>query len=123
MANDLKLEVPSPQGEILVHGHCHQKALVGVEPMVGFLEKSGGRVRVVDSGCCGMAGAFGYESEHYDISNKMAERRLFPAIRDTASDTVIVAPGTSCRHQIKDGTGRRAYHPAEVVARSAGLVG
>ncbi len=122
LKNDLNLEFTSPPGDVLVHGHCHQKALVGIEPMVSFLEKTGARVQTVDSGCCGMAGAFGYESEHYDISSKMAERRLLPAIRDASQDTVIVAPGTSCRHQIKDGTGRRAYHPAEVVARAAGLV-
>jgi Fe-S oxidoreductase len=120
---DLKLEFSSSPAEVLVHGHCHQKALVGTDAMVSFLERTGAQVRVTDSGCCGMAGAFGYESEHYDVSVQMAERRLLPEIRDASAETLIVAPGTSCRHQIKDGTGRRAYHPAEVVARAAGLVG
>jgi Fe-S oxidoreductase len=120
--NGLDLTFPSPPDAVLMHGHCHQKTLVGTEPMKAFVEKTGTRVRVVDSGCCGMAGAFGYESEHYDISMEMAERRLLPAIRDASTDTVIVAPGTSCRHQILDGTGRRALHPAEVVARAAGLL-
>ena len=71
--------------------------------------------RRVDSGCCGMAGSFGYESEHYDLSLKMAERRLLPAVRDAAADTLIVAAGTSCRHQILHGSGRQALHPAEVL--------
>ena len=120
--NDLDLSFPSPPSEVLVHGHCHQKSLVGTEPMVDFVQKTGAKVQVVDSGCCGMAGAFGYEKEHYDISIEMAERKLLPAVRDASPDTVIVAPGTSCRHQILDGTGRRALHPAEVVARAAGLL-
>jgi Fe-S oxidoreductase len=120
-ANDLDLSFPSPPAEVLMHGHCHQKSLVGTEPMVSFVQKTGARVEVVDSGCCGMAGAFGYEKEHYDISIEIAERKLLPAVRDASPDTVIVAPGTSCRHQILDGTGRRASHPAEVVARAAGL--
>ncbi len=75
----------------------------------------GYQVKEVDSGCCGMAGSFGYEKEHYDISLKMAERRLLPAVRKEAADTVLVASGFSCRHQIKDGAGRKALHPAEVL--------
>ena len=90
--------------------------------MISMLEKTGASVSVVDSGCCGMAGAFGYESEHYDVSLQMAERRLLPVIRGAAADTVVVAPGTSCRHQIGDGTDRQAHHPVEVMARAAGLV-
>ena len=69
-------------------------------------------VTEVDSGCCGLAGSFGYEEEHYDISLRMAERRLLPAVRETAADTLIVAAGTSCREQIKHGTERHALHPA-----------
>jgi Fe-S oxidoreductase len=120
-SNGLDLSFPSPPPRVLMHGHCHQKSLVGTEPLVGFVRKTGAEVQVVDSGCCGMAGAFGYEAEHYDISIEMAERSLLPAIRNASPDTVIVAPGTSCRHQILDGTGRKALHPAEVVARAAGL--
>jgi Fe-S oxidoreductase len=72
-------------------------------------------VTEVDSGCCGMAGSFGYEVEHYDISLKMAERRLLPAVREASDDTIVVAAGVSCRQQIKHGTGRQALHPAEVL--------
>ena len=118
----LEIDFPEAPKEILVHGHCHQKALSGMDPLVSFLKQTGSPVEVVDSGCCGMAGSFGYEREHFDISLEMAQRRLLPAVRQASPDTVLAAPGTSCRHQIADATGRRAYHPAEVVARAAGLV-
>ena len=111
----------SPE-HLLLHGHCHLKALVGTEPLVSFLRGMGSSVEVVDSGCCGMAGSFGYEKEHFDISLQMAERRLLPAVRASEDATLVVAPGTSCRHQIKDGTGREALHPAVVAARAAGLM-
>ena len=101
---------------ILLHGHCHQKALVGTEPSKRTLTLPPNyTVSEVDSGCCGMAGAFGYEAEHYDVSIQMAERRLLPAIRDADEETIIVAAGVSCRQQIKHGTGRQALHPAEVI--------
>jgi Fe-S oxidoreductase len=119
---DLEIHFPSPPREILVHGHCHQKALVGIDPVLRFLEKTGSPVGTVDSGCCGMAGSFGYEREHFDISLEMADRRLLPAVRAASPDIVLAASGTSCRHQIRDGTGRRAHHPVEIVARAAGLV-
>jgi FAD/FMN-containing dehydrogenase/Fe-S oxidoreductase len=115
------LPVRKPAGPLLLHGHCHLKALVGTEPLVGFLKKLGGEVSLVDSGCCGMAGSFGYEKEHYDMSLQMAERRLAPAARGASETTTLVAPGTSCRHQIHDTAGRRALHPAEVAARALGL--
>src|SRR5215210_2249168 len=100
-----------------LHGHCHQKALVGTGPTEEALALSpGADVEVVDSGCCGMAGLFGYEEGHYEVSMKMGERRLFPAVRE-AEGRVVVAPGTSCREQILDGTGRRALHPAEYLAQ------
>jgi FAD/FMN-containing dehydrogenase/Fe-S oxidoreductase len=108
-------------GKLLVHGHCHLKALVGTDALVSFLKKTGAAVTLVDSGCCGMAGSFGYEKEHYEISLQMAERRLAPAVR-AGEDETVVAPGTSCRHQIRDVTGRRAWHPVEVAARAAGLL-
>ena len=72
-------------------------------------------VEEIKSGCCGMAGAFGYEKEHYELSMKVGEMILFPAVRKAAEETIIVAPGTSCRHQIKDGTGKKAMHPVEVL--------
>jgi FAD/FMN-containing dehydrogenase/Fe-S oxidoreductase len=101
---------------LLLHGHCHQKALIGTGPTHQALTLPRNyRVEEVDSGCCGMAGSFGYEAEHYEISLQMAERALFPAVRASAADTVLVAPGTSCRHQISHGTGRQALHPAEVL--------
>ncbi len=113
IAADLPMREGSP---VLLHGHCHQKALVGTGPTENALAlASGPDVEVVDSGCCGMAGLFGYEKKHYDVSMKMGERRLFPAVRG-AEERVVVAPGTSCREQILDGTGRRALHPAEYLA-------
>jgi FAD/FMN-containing dehydrogenase/Fe-S oxidoreductase len=116
----LELEQVPPLHEgspVLLHGHCHQKALVGTGPTEKALSlASGADVEVVDSGCCGMAGLFGYERDHYEVSMTMGERRLFPAVRGN-EDRVVVAPGTSCREQISDGTGRHALHPAEYLAR------
>ncbi len=104
-------EIPE---HILLHGHCHQKSLVGVEPSVGALELiPGARVEVIPSGCCGMAGSFGYH--HYDVSMAIGEQVLFPAVRAASDDTVLAAPGTSCRHQIHDGTARTALHPAQIL--------
>jgi Fe-S oxidoreductase len=100
---------------VLLHGHCHQKALVGTGPTERALSLAGTAVTTVDSGCCGMAGLFGYEKGHYEVSMKMGERRLFPAVRE-AEERVVVAPGTSCREQILGGTGHRALHPAEYLA-------
>ena len=113
----LDTELPLHKGSpILLHGHCHQKALVGTGPTEEVLALAPGtKVTVVDSGCCGMAGQFGYEKGHYEVSMKMGERRLFPAVRE-ANESVVVAPGTSCREQILGGTGRRARHPAEYLA-------
>lgn len=103
----------------LLHGHCHQKALVGMKPSEQTLHLfPDADVDAVDAGCCGMAGAFGYETEHYDISMKMGEQRLFPAVRAADDETIIVTAGTSCRHQIADGTGKHALHPAEVLRRA-----
>jgi FAD/FMN-containing dehydrogenase/Fe-S oxidoreductase len=102
--------------QLLLHGHCHQKALVGTAPAHQALTLPRNyRVVEVDSGCCGMAGSFGYEAEHYEISQQMGERALFPAVNASDEATVIVAAGTSCRHQIAHGTGRQALHPAEVL--------
>ena len=101
----------------LLHGHCHQKALLGTKPAVQALTLAGYSVREIDSTCCGMAGAFGYEAEHVEVSLKMAEHGLAPAVRAAGQDTVIVAAGVSCRQQIYSATGRRALHPAEAIAR------
>ncbi|MCC5805912.1 MAG: FAD-binding protein [Opitutales bacterium] len=101
---------------IRLHGHCQQKALIGLVPAKRALElPRGHKVRLIPSGCCGMAGSFGYEKEHYDLSMRIGELVLFPAVRDTPAGHTLCAPGTSCRHQIHDGTGRRALHPAEIL--------
>lgn len=101
---------------IMYHGHCHQKALAGTETALRCLSvPEHFQVEEVDSGCCGMAGMFGYEAEHFEISMRIGEESLFPAIRDAGGDVEIVACGTSCRQQILDGTGRRARHLAEVL--------
>jgi len=112
---DLDGDLPLRDGApVLLHGHCHQKALVGTGPTERLLGLAAD-VEVVDSGCCGMAGLFGYEKGHYEVSMQMGERRLFPAVRE-AGERVVIAPGTSCREQILDGTERQALHPAEYLA-------
>jgi Fe-S oxidoreductase len=114
-ALDLKLK-PLPQKKALLHGHCHQKAFAAmgaVETVLCRIPKL--EVETIASSCCGMAGSFGYQTNTYDISMKMAEMSLLPAIREANSDTVIVADGTSCRHQIKDGANREALHVARVL--------
>lgn len=101
---------------IKLHGHCHQKALSSVDYsawVCGLPENY--NVEVIPSGCCGMAGSFGYEEEHFEVSMKVGELVLFPAVRNAAPETIIAAPGTSCRHQIKDGTHKQAKHPVEVL--------
>jgi Fe-S oxidoreductase len=115
-ADGIGLAFAGPPREVLLHGHCHQKALVGTGPSRRVLSlPPGWRVTEVDSGCCGMAGSFGYEAEHVEISLAMAERRLLPAVRAAGPDVLIVAAGTSCRQQILDATDRRALHPAEAL--------
>jgi FAD/FMN-containing dehydrogenase/Fe-S oxidoreductase len=108
-----------PQARALLHGHCHQKAfgaMSSVEKALNLIPDLD--VGVVASSCCGMAGAFGYEEEHYDTSMEMAELSLLPAVRNTDADTLIVADGTSCRTQIRDGAGREALHVARVLERA-----
>ncbi|MDX1955890.1 MAG: FAD-linked oxidase C-terminal domain-containing protein [Chitinophagaceae bacterium] len=102
--------------QIKLHGHCQQKALSSVtftQKMLSLPENYS--VDVIPSGCCGMAGSFGYEKEHYDLSMKVGELVLFPAVRGASAETIIAAPGTSCRHQVKDGTGVEAKHPVDVL--------
>jgi FAD/FMN-containing dehydrogenase/Fe-S oxidoreductase len=102
--------------EILLHGHCQQKAVASTEPTKIMLSLPVNySVKEIPSGCCGMAGAFGYEKEHYDLSMKIGEMVLFPAVRHAEEKVIISAPGTSCRHQIKDGTGKSAKHPVEII--------
>ena len=106
--------------KVLLHGHCHQKALVGTAPTIAMLKAAGYEVTEVDSGCCGMAGSFGFEKEHYDLSMKIGNRRLAPAVKAAAgADVEIVAPGISCRQQIDHLAGRKAKHPAELFGKAS----
>ncbi len=117
-AGRLKLALQAlPQKTALVHGHCHQKAFDAFAPVQTVLSWIPDlAVKPIDSSCCGMAGAFGYEAAHHDVSMAMAELSLLPAVRSAEADALIVADGTSCRHQIHDGTGREALHVARVLA-------
>ena len=106
----------SERREIRLHGHCHQKALSSLGATVAALSLPRNySVETIPSGCCGMAGSFGYEREHFELSMQIGGLVLFPAVRETPAETLIAAPGTSCRHQIKDGTGREALHPVEIL--------
>jgi FAD/FMN-containing dehydrogenase/Fe-S oxidoreductase len=117
-AGRIRLENKSQNRKVLLHGHCHQKALVGTAPTVSMLKAAGFDVSEVDSGCCGMAGSFGFEKEHYDLSITIGNRRLAPAVKAAAAGVEIVAPGISCRQQIEHLAGRRAKHPAELMWES-----
>ena len=106
-------------GELKVHGHCQQKAIASTAPTLRLLSiPENYRVEEIPSGCCGMAGSFGYEKEHYELSMKVGELVLFPAVRNTGEGCLVAAPGTSCRHQILDGTGKRALHPVEILYKA-----
>ena len=98
-------------GTVLLHGHCHQKALVGTSGTEAVLRAAGYDVTTLATGCCGMAGSFGYERKHYDVSQQIGELVLFPALREADDEVLVCAPGTSCRHQIADGVQRKARHP------------
>jgi Fe-S oxidoreductase len=118
-AGRLKLPLGAMPGKALVHGHCHQKsfgAFKPVEKVLRLIPDLG--VETIESSCCGMAGAFGYGADTYQVSMEMAELSLLPAVRQADVATLIVADGTSCRHQIKDGTNRAALHVARVLAMS-----
>ena len=119
-AGTLKLPLKAlPEKTALVHGHCHQKAFAAFAAAPAVLKLVPGlEVKTVESSCCGMAGSFGYEKAHYEVSLKMAELSLLPAVRAASADTVIVADGTSCRHQIRDGAAREAIHVARLLERA-----
>jgi len=124
-AGRLKLELKAlPQKKALLHGHCHQKAFV-VMPAVQQALKLVPRLEIetIEASCCGMAGSFGFEAEHYEISMKMAEAGLLPKVRSAAAETLIVADGTSCRHQIRDGAQRSALHVARVLHAALAVSG
>jgi Fe-S oxidoreductase len=114
----LRLNPASPVSgrRIVFHGHCHQKALAGTAATVELLRRvPGAEVVELDAGCCGMAGSFGFEAEHYELSMQIGETRLFPALRDEDADTLVAATGVSCRQQIAHGVGRDARHPVQIV--------
>jgi Fe-S oxidoreductase len=119
-AGRLKLKLNAlPQAKALLHGHCHQKAFGAMPAVERALRLVPGlEVETIESSCCGMAGAFGYEARHYDVSMRMAEASLLPKVRAADGATLVVADGTSCRHQIADGAGRAAIHVARVLERA-----
>ena len=115
--NLLKKELFTREARFVrLHGHCQQKAVASTSETLRMLSiPENYKVDEIPSGCCGMAGSFGYEKEHYALSMKVGEMVLFPEVRRTSMDTIIAVPGTSCRHQLKDGTGREGKHPVEVL--------
>lgn len=114
--NITKEQFTDKDQKIKLHGHCQQKAVASTDPTKFLLSfPVNYSVEEIPSGCCGMAGSFGYEKEHYDVSMKIGEMVLFPAVREAGENVLIAAPGTSCRHQIKDGTGKQALHPVEIL--------
>jgi Fe-S oxidoreductase len=110
---------PSMTREALVHGHCHHRAIMKLDAQEQVLNAIGLDHRILDAGCCGMAGSFGFEREHYELSMTIGERALLPAVRNAAKTALIVADGFSCREQIAQGTDRRALHLAEVLEMAA----
>ena len=115
----LDLNFTATSRHVLIHGHCHQKALAGTNSCLEIMNMPPGfKAEEIEAGCCGMAGSFGYEKEHYDISMRIGEDRLFPAVRTASAETEIAASGTSCRHQISDATGRPARHWAEILVEA-----
>ena len=115
-SNNLRIDWKNKGPEVFYHGHCHQRSLIGNTSALEMLLLSGCKVTESKAGCCGMAGSFGYESEHYDISKRIAEDRLIPAINNSAADTVIAVSGVSCHHQIEDFSNRKVKHIAQVLA-------
>lgn len=108
-----------PSGRVAIHAHCHQKSLWGPQTTANFVKRIAGadRTIVLDTGCCGMAGSFGYTADRYDLSMRIGELDLFPKVRSLRDDDTLIVPGTSCRHQVHDGTGVRGIHPLEYAAR------
>jgi Fe-S oxidoreductase len=110
-----KFRLKTLRKKILLHGHCHQKSLMKMRDEESVLCRMGAEVQSLDSGCCGLAGPFGFEKEKYQISQAIGERVLLPAVRQASADTLIVSNGFSCREQIFSATGRKAIHLAEAI--------
>jgi Fe-S oxidoreductase len=109
-------DIPRLESKAIVHGHCHQRAVIGMSAEQKVYERMALDWELLDSGCCGLAGSWGFEDGHYDLSVAIGERRLMPAVRDAGASTLIVADGFSCKTQIEQLTGRRAFHTAELLA-------
>ena len=109
---------PRLAAEVVVHGHCHQKALFGMQGDTALLDKLGVRWRLLETGCCGMAGSFGFDAQHYDLSMKIGEDKLLPLVRAVSPDTIVLTNGFSCREQIEHGTGRASLHIAQLAWRA-----
>ena len=124
-AHQDRFALPRVGARVLFHGHCHQKSVFDTRKDTELLKSLGAQVDAPDTGCCGMAGSFGFEADHYDVSMAVGERVLLPAVRDAAADTVIVSDGFSCREQIRQATGREGLHLAEVLrlAQTGALAG
>ena len=115
LAREQGLALPGMTGNVLLHGHCHQTAGAGLQGTREVLERMGLRVSTPDTGCCGMAGGFGFEADKYAVSQKIGESVLLPAVRQASPETWVVSDGFSCREQIQRGTGRRVLHTAELL--------
>ncbi|MFM0223892.1 FAD-binding and (Fe-S)-binding domain-containing protein [Paraburkholderia dipogonis] len=109
---------PTLAADVIVHGHCHQKALFGMQGDTALLNKLGVKWKLLDTGCCGMAGSFGFDAEHHALSTKIGEDKLFPAVRAAAAETIVLTNGFSCREQIAQGTGRHTMHIAQLAQRA-----
>ena len=115
----LELEFKDLEKKVLFHAHCHQRSLAGTAPSLDALRLPPGyQVELVNAGCCGMAGSFGYEKEHYDLSMTIGAEALFPAVNAKGPDWEVAVMGVSCRQQVEHGTGRNARHLAEVLAEA-----
>jgi len=113
---------PRLTGKLVLHGHCHHKALMRMSDEESLLRKTGADVQSLDAGCCGMAGSFGFDADKFDVSQAIGERVLLPAVRQAAAETPIVSDGFSCREQIAQATGRRALHLADVLKQALSRV-
>tara|TARA_R110000868_G_scaffold304437_3_gene565001 strand:+ start:18953 stop:21799 length:2847 start_codon:yes stop_codon:yes gene_type:complete len=115
---DVLAPATSNNQHVVLHGHCHSKALTGNSATISALESVGYQVEVLETGCCGMAGSFGYEKGHFEVSMDIGELVLFPSLRKKKESDLVCAPGFSCRHQIKDGVDQNSWHPAELIAKA-----
>ena len=116
--SESEFQWPQLDADVLLHGHCHQKSLFGMEGETALLDKIGVRWKLADSGCCGMAGSFGFNKDHYDLSMKIGEDSLLPIVRAADPNTIVVTDGFSCREQIEHGTNRKAMHIAQLLQKA-----